>query len=97
MISMQQVWSFDTNVGKWNVANATGNAPANRRDHVAVATHDGKIIIHGGTDQGFLTFYSDVAVLDCSADAYTWSAPQVSGKIPAGRYTHTATLVGELD
>ncbi|RUS16093.1 hypothetical protein BC938DRAFT_476708, partial [Jimgerdemannia flammicorona] len=95
MIDMHQIWSYDTNTGKWTLSNTTGSfTPTSRRDHVAVATRDGKIILHGGTDLAFMVFMSDVAVLDCSGTSYVWNAPQIKGNAPAGRYTHTATMAG---
>lgn len=95
MVNMQDIYIFDTTAGTWSHQTAGGTAPSQRRDHVAVGTNDGKIIVHGGVDVGFTNFYDDVAVLDTTQNPPTWSSPTTSGTAPAGRYAHTATMVGD--
>ncbi|RHZ84064.1 hypothetical protein Glove_86g176 [Diversispora epigaea] len=94
LVDMSQIYVYDTYNCQWSVQIATGIPPSNRRDHAAVGTHDGKVIIHGGVDITFLNPYQDIGVLDTTCNPYKWLSINVEGKIPPGRYSHTATMVG---
>ncbi|CAG8607838.1 478_t:CDS:2 [Diversispora eburnea] len=94
LVDISQIYVYDTYKSQWSVQNATGNPPLNRRDHAAVGTNDGKVIIHGGVDITFLNPYQDIGVLDTTNIPYKWLSINVEGSIPPGRYSHTATMVG---
>ncbi|KAF9897047.1 hypothetical protein BX616_006290, partial [Lobosporangium transversale] len=63
LVSMSDILVYDTKAGTWSVQTATGATPPLRRNHVAAATSNGQIYIHGGTDLGATTYFSDVAIL----------------------------------
>lgn len=94
-VNMNNIYIFDTNALEWSFSNATGNVPAPRRDHAATALWEGSsIFIHGGTDKDYGTFMSDIAILNCTAQAScNWQFPP-NPSPPPGRYAHTATLIG---
>ncbi|CAG8498096.1 8595_t:CDS:2 [Paraglomus brasilianum] len=95
MISMNDLYVFDTVKGVWSKTTATGAIPAPRRAHQAVGTSSNKIIIFGGCDQTFNTIYNDVYVLDVNAEPPIWSNQTTGGTLPAGRYAHSMTLAGD--
>ncbi|KAF9114681.1 hypothetical protein BGX27_010167 [Mortierella sp. AM989] len=92
LASMSEILVYDTAAGTWSVQTATGATPTLRRSHVAAATSNGQIYIHGGTDLGATTFFADVAILDTTS--WSWSQPAIEGNPPTGRYSHAATMVG---
>ncbi|KAF9209061.1 hypothetical protein BGZ49_006470 [Haplosporangium sp. Z 27] len=92
LASMSDILVYDTTAGVWSVQTATGATPNLRRNHVAAATSNGQIYIHGGTDLGATTFFADVAILDTTS--WSWSQPGIGGNAPTGRYSHAATMVG---
>ncbi|CAG8723324.1 29328_t:CDS:2, partial [Gigaspora margarita] len=94
MVDTASIYIYDTINGRWDLKTAGGNLPSQRRDHAAVGTKDGKIIIHGGVDVTFTRLFSDIAVLDTTQDPISWIPISVNGVIPPGRYAHTATMVG---
>ncbi|CAI2177173.1 7104_t:CDS:2 [Funneliformis geosporum] len=94
LVDMSQIFVFDTLNSMWNIQVAIGTLPLARRDHVAVGTQDGKVIIHGGANANYDVLYNDTAILDTTKLQFTWSLINTSGKIPPSRYSHTATLVG---
>ncbi|KAL1921032.1 uncharacterized protein VTP21DRAFT_11667 [Calcarisporiella thermophila] len=94
MVDMSVIYVFDTNTGSWTLMTSSGATPKPRRDHTAVATSDGKIIVFGGTDQKFAEYYNDIAVLDTTKLPMRWSFPTPQGNIPPGRYTHTCNIAG---
>ncbi|KAI1316018.1 hypothetical protein EDD11_010543 [Mortierella claussenii] len=71
LVSMEDIWVYDTNAGTWSMQTAKGASPSPRRNHVAAATSTGQIYIHGGTDLGGTTFFSDVAILGLTAGGAT--------------------------
>ncbi|CAG8710658.1 21851_t:CDS:2 [Dentiscutata erythropus] len=94
MVDTASIYIYDTINGQWDLKTAGGNSPSQRRDHAAVGTNDGKVIIHGGVDVTFTSLFSDIAVLDTKQDPISWITVSVNGVIPPGRYSHTATMIG---
>lgn len=66
------------------------NVPAERHGHTVV-NYKEKLYLFGGTPDGS-SGLSDLLVLD--AVNHCWLRPTVNGTLPAGRYRHTATVVG---
>ncbi|KAJ1031473.1 hypothetical protein NDA13_001866 [Ustilago tritici] len=70
MAPLDRLWALDVPTGNWERWNATGLIPAGRMGHTAVATPDGKVIIHGGyledpnTSTGDNEPLSEVSILD---------------------------------
>ncbi|CAG8558691.1 3519_t:CDS:2 [Funneliformis caledonium] len=95
LVDISQIYVYDTIKEIWSVQTAVGTLPSARRDHAAVGTHDGKVIIHGGVNQDYLGLFDDIAVLDTTTQPnYTWNVVKAKGTIPPGRYSHTATMIG---
>ncbi|CAI2179357.1 17291_t:CDS:2 [Funneliformis geosporum] len=94
LADMNQIYVYDTIVEKWSVQTAVGTLPSARRDHTAVGTHDGKVIIHGGVNQDYTRMFDDIAILDTTKQPYTWKVVKANGVIPTARYSHTATIIG---
>ncbi|CAG8649894.1 8036_t:CDS:2 [Funneliformis mosseae] len=94
LVNMSQIFVYDTLTSTWNVQIAVGDLPLARRDHVAVGTQDGKVIIHGGANANYSVLYNDIAILDTTTLQYTWRLIDARGRIPPSRYSHTATMVG---
>ncbi|CAB5112211.1 galactose oxidase [Rhizophagus irregularis] len=94
LVDMSQIYVYDTINAKWDVQTAGGKLPTARRAHVAVGTHDGKVIIHGGVNINYNVLYGDVAVLDTTQSQFVWSLKETKGAVPPARYSHTATMVG---
>ncbi|KAF9154828.1 acyl-CoA-binding domain-containing protein 4 [Linnemannia schmuckeri] len=92
LVPMSEIAVYDTAAGTWSVQTATGATPPLRRNHIAVATNNGQIYVHGGTDLGATTFFADLAILDTTS--WSWSQPAMGGNAPTGRYSHAATMVG---
>lgn len=96
-VNMTDIYTFDTNSLQWSYTKATGSIPASRRDHAATALPDGNsLLIHGGTNKQYSAFMSDLAILNCTSyDSCSWQTPP-NPSPPAGRYAHTATLIGMI-
>ncbi|CAI2185887.1 4695_t:CDS:2 [Funneliformis geosporum] len=94
LVDMNQIYVYDTMKSRWDYQVAIGNMPLPRREHAAVGTHDGRLIIHGGVSQDYNTIYDDIAILDVTKLPYTWTVIEAKGIKPQARYSHTATMVG---
>ncbi|CAI2187194.1 19494_t:CDS:2 [Funneliformis geosporum] len=96
LVEMSQIYVYDTINGVWDDVQQTvgGALPLARRDHVAVGTQDGRVIIHGGVNVDYSKPYNDIAILDTTIQPFTWFIPEVKGNVPPARYSHTATMVG---
>ncbi|CAG8603034.1 9948_t:CDS:2 [Funneliformis caledonium] len=94
LADMNEIYVYDTIEEKWSVQTAVGTLPLARRDHTAVGTHDGKVIIYGGVNQDFTRIFDDIAILDTTKQPYTWKVYKANGVIPPARYSHTATIIG---
>ncbi|SAM67610.1 uncharacterized protein UBRO_20445 [Ustilago bromivora] len=77
---LDRFWALDIPTGNWERWNATGLIPAGRIGHTAVATPDGKVIIHGGyledpnTSTGDNEPLSEVFILDSTQTPARWAA-----------------------
>ncbi len=67
------------------------NKPPIERHGHSVVSYKGDVYLFGGTPDGS-SGLSDLLVLD-SVNA-RWVTPTVKGELPAGRYRHTATVIG---
>ncbi|KAJ1019986.1 hypothetical protein NDA16_004267 [Ustilago loliicola] len=80
MVPLDRIWALDVSTGNWERWNATGLIPAGRMGHTAVATPDGKVIIHGGyledpnTSTGDNEPLNEVFILDPSQTPARWDA-----------------------
>ncbi|KAF9952575.1 Serine/threonine-protein phosphatase bsl1 [Mortierella alpina] len=92
LVPMSEILVYDTAAGVWSVQTATGATPPLRRNHVAVASSNGQIYVHGGTDMGATNYFADTAILDTTS--WSWSQPAIEGTAPTGRYSHSAAMVG---
>ncbi|RUS18522.1 hypothetical protein BC937DRAFT_88663 [Endogone sp. FLAS-F59071] len=106
--NMTDIPTFDTAVGVWHLNNASGNIPRQRCYHTATIGMDGySVIVYGGTSplpiNGVINqnrsptneqTMSDVVVLDTRT--FTWSASNITGPQPSGRFAHIAVQVGSL-
>ncbi|KAF9573630.1 hypothetical protein EC968_008267 [Mortierella alpina] len=63
LVPLSEILVYDTATGVWSVQTATGATPPLRRNHVAVASSNGQIYVHGGTDMGATNFFADTAIL----------------------------------
>jgi hypothetical protein len=90
MVVMDQVIVYSRKNSVWTAVTTYGTSPPARREHTAVVS--GKtIIIYGGCDRAYTTYYDDIWVLD--TDTWTWTRKDVLNG-PPGRYEHTATMLG---
>ncbi|CAG8560032.1 26161_t:CDS:2, partial [Dentiscutata erythropus] len=92
LASMSDIDIFDTIASSWNKSTVT-NSPPDRRLHGAVGTSGNKIIIFGGANLT-LQKYNDIAVLDTSNDALSWTIQKSSGTPPSPCYSHGFILAG---
>ncbi|KAF9987792.1 hypothetical protein BGZ75_010418 [Mortierella antarctica] len=92
LVPLSEILVYDTAAGVWSVQTATGATPPLRRNHVAVASSNGQIYVHGGTDMSATNFFADTAILDTTS--WSWSQPAIEGTAPTGRYSHSAAMVG---
>ncbi|KAI8058569.1 hypothetical protein BDF22DRAFT_739985 [Syncephalis plumigaleata] len=91
MVDMDQVLVYSRKNSVWTAVTTYGTAPPARREHTAVVS--GKtIIIYGGCDRAYTTYYDDIWVLD--TDTWKWTRKEVLNG-PPGRYEHTATMLGD--
>eukprot|EP00753_Platysulcus_tardus_P003822 PLAT12492.5.p1 GENE.PLAT12492.5~~PLAT12492.5.p1 ORF type:complete len:435 (-),score=153.04 PLAT12492.5:746-1876(-) len=77
--------------GVWAEAEVTGDVPAARHGHAAVALPGGAMLLHGGMNAVEEALYDDVYVLDCSS--LVWTRLDVEedrdgGGRPAARNSH---------
>ncbi|KAI0052296.1 galactose oxidase [Auriscalpium vulgare] len=97
LISFDTIWALDTTSGtlEWVLIEVdTSNLPSGRLSFAVVVLADGRVLIHGGTDPGFDTSYSDGWILDTSRNPMTWtSIPALSQLGP--RRDHFAVCVGD--
>ncbi|KAF9283974.1 hypothetical protein BGZ68_004975 [Mortierella alpina] len=63
LVPLSEILVYDTAAEVWSVQTATGATPPLRRNHVAVASSNGQIYVHGGTDMGATNFFADTAIL----------------------------------
>ncbi|KAI9594768.1 hypothetical protein BDF19DRAFT_423190 [Syncephalis fuscata] len=91
MISMDKVNVYSKEKAIWTSVTTHGNTPPARREHTAVVSGN-NIIIYGGCDQSYSSFYDDVWVLD--TNSWTWTQKNIPNS-PPGRYEHTATMLGK--
>ncbi|RKP07729.1 hypothetical protein THASP1DRAFT_24162 [Thamnocephalis sphaerospora] len=91
MAPMDSILVYDLRKGQWSNKSAGGIVPSVRLQHTAVVMGN-KIIVFGGSDETYRNIYNDVAILDTAT--MTWSRPLLEST-PAGRYDHTATIVGD--
>ncbi|KAL1916685.1 uncharacterized protein VTP21DRAFT_5389 [Calcarisporiella thermophila] len=94
LVEMSRIDCYNVRTSSWTTLTAGGALPAPRQGHSTVATHDGKIILFGGSNADYSTYYSDIAVLDTTQNPPTWSAPTTQGTKPAGRQEHSCTMAG---
>ncbi|RHZ75772.1 hypothetical protein Glove_209g23 [Diversispora epigaea] len=95
---MDQIWTYDTTKGYWELIIATGTIPGVRVGHSAVLALDGRIIIYGGkNDEILLTpAIPDLAVLDTSVSPFKWTIPKIKNIPPPVLAHHTATLIESI-
>jgi len=92
LVTMSDIWTYDTNTGTWLELTAGGQVPVPRCAHSAVVTKDDRIIIYGGaSDFNITQAIGDVAVL--TTRNWTWTKPSVTNA-PQNRFGHSATMVG---
>lgn len=104
MAPLDRFWALDVPTGNWERWNATGLIPAGRMGHTAVATPDGKVIIHGGyledpnTSTGDNEPLSEVFILDSTQTPARWAAAvwtSESARPPAVAY-HSAVMASSV-
>lgn len=78
-------------MNKWTTIHMKHDTvPVERHGHTVV-NYKEKLYLFGGTPDGS-SGLSDLLVLDTNNNC--WVRPTVHGVLPAGRYRHTATVVG---
>ncbi|KAL7522495.1 hypothetical protein ACHAWX_007181 [Stephanocyclus meneghinianus] len=89
---------LDTGRWKWSTPKVLGDAPPPRSYHSATSlgssdenSKEGRIVIFGGNND--TKCFNGVHVLEQANGKMSWSHPKVSGKAPAPRTGHTATLL----
>jgi len=90
------MYVLDTEKMQFQTEVADGNVPSPRARHTTTATQWGGVrtlVMFGGRDvaKGSASCLSDAICLN--TDLMEWKAPFIDGKIPPGRYAHTATLL----
>lgn len=90
-IATHTVFAKVTEMNKWTtIPMKNDSVPVERHGHTVVNYKD-NIYLFGGTPDGS-SGLSDLLVLD--AINCCWVRPVVRGILPAGRYRHTATVIG---
>ncbi|CAG8670647.1 10993_t:CDS:2, partial [Cetraspora pellucida] len=72
---MNRILSYDTLKDSWQINNTTGNTPGERKDHTAVLTSDGQVIVYGGESNLSIPAIPYLAVLNTSKTPYMWLTP----------------------
>ena len=92
---LDDLWSFDTAGERpaWKLVETEGTPPEKRCYHSMVA-HGKQIWVFGGLE--FADYKNDLHLLDLDGAKPTWSRPKVSGAPPAGRYAHSAWMMGSV-
>lgn len=90
--TIAELSSFDTETGQWVSVPSYGCTPLPRKNHVMVASEDGRYVwVFGGSDdQGPL---NDLTVLDM--DHQTWSTAIAAGGGPKPREMAAGTMAGK--
>ncbi|KAF9532457.1 hypothetical protein CPB83DRAFT_846822 [Crepidotus variabilis] len=74
LLPFSTIWVFDPATNQWAIIiTDTSSLPSPRLAFVAVCIQGGKIIIHGGSDAGFQTTFSDGWILDTTTNPWTWT------------------------
>ena len=87
---MTQVDVYNPSTNSWTTQNVGGDSLPTPRRALSATAYGHNIIVYGGTDNNFASYYSDMAMLDTST--WTWKTGLVSGG-PIGRFGHTAAMV----
>jgi hypothetical protein len=95
LLSLDQIWIFDPSSGSWSTASVSSSAlPSGRMDFCAVVLSDGRILIQGGADSGFLDTFSDGWILDTTQTPMVWTSVSVLSELGA-RKDHFCIPVGD--
>ena len=79
----------------WSVPIASGELPEARGGHTATLYRRKYLVVFGGhyhEGNGVFKYLNDVQILNL--ENLKWRTKRCTGAIPAGRYGHTATLIG---
>jgi len=87
---LNDVHTFDSETHQWSKRECTGEIPAHRGGHTAVAWHGTKMVVHGGWDVGNV-YFDCTYVLD--TETWSWEKLQVTSAYkPVGRVGHASVL-----
>ncbi|CAJ0868438.1 3387_t:CDS:2, partial [Entrophospora sp. SA101] len=84
--NLAQLDVYDTQSNTWSITKPTGVAPSERLGHSSVITHDGRIILYGGT-----TNLDKLAVLQL--DPLQWIIPNVTYPLGTGASHRDSVMV----
>ncbi|KAJ7538156.1 hypothetical protein O6H91_11G036400 [Diphasiastrum complanatum] len=86
------VYILDLSAQSWSHPSVKGDPPAPRESHSATLVGDKRIVIFGGSGEGDGNHLNDLHILHL--DNMEWTSPQVKGKLPTCRDSHTAVAIG---
>ena len=92
--SQKPVNMYDDYLITWTKPLMNGSPPSARGGHTCIFSEN-KLVLFGGhffSSDGSFTYLNDTHVLDLETS--TWRAVKCRGQIPAGRYNHGASLMG---
>lgn len=89
---VNDVHMLDIQSKEWTNPECEGIPPSPRESHTATLVCDEKLVIFGGSGEGEANYLNDLHVLDLKT--MKWSSPEVKGKIPVPRDSHSAVAIG---
>ena len=96
LADMATVYRFNVATATWSSIDASGTAPTARRGHIAIATDNAHVFVHGGSNGANSAVYGDMSQLTVSTDGASaaWSTVAASGSAaPSGRSDHFGALL----